>query len=73
MAMLAKGLKHWLAMMGSPPDRIHSDFDGEFLGKFLNGFLQVCAERNIHPEKLLPGESEQNGVAERANRTFLGD
>jgi hypothetical protein len=64
-------LKQWIAMMGIPPDRIRSDFGGEFLGEFMNGFLQVCAERNIHPEKSLPGESEQNGVAERANRTLL--
>ena len=64
-------LKQWIAMMGLPPDRMRSDFGGEFLGEFMNGFLQVCAERGIHPEKSLPGESEQNGVAERANRTLL--
>ena len=51
-------------MMGLPPDRMRSDFGGEFLGEFMNGFLQVCAERGIHPEKSLPGESQQNGVAE---------
>ena len=43
-------LKQWLAMMGIPPDRIRSDFGGEILGEFMNGFLQVCAERNIHPK-----------------------
>ena len=51
-------------MMGIPPDQIRSDFSGEFLGEFMNSFLQVCTECNIHPEKSLPGESEQNSVAE---------
>ena len=51
-------LKQWIAMMGIPLDQIRSDFGGEFLGEFMNSFLQVCTECNIHPEKLLPGESE---------------
>ena len=37
----------------------------------MNGFLQVCGERGIFAERSLPGESQQNGVAERANRTIL--
>ena len=64
-------LKQWITMMGIPPDQIRSDFSGKFLGEFMNSFLQVCAECNIHPEKSLPGESEQNSVAEQVNCTLL--
>ena len=58
-------LKEWLASLHTPPETMRSDFGGEFVGKVTNQFLQVCAERGIHPEKSLPHESPQNGKAER--------
>ena len=61
----------WLASVGTAPERMRSDFGGEFLGTNMNQFLHNCLERNIAPEKSVPVSPEQNGVAERSFRTLI--
>ena len=66
-----KEFRLWIAQVGAAPTRARTDFGGEFMAEAINGFLQVCEEKSIHPERSVPKNSEQNGVAERANRTLL--
>ncbi len=66
-----QALMRFLAEVGTPPRRIRSDFGGEYLSKKANGFLYVCYERGIQPEKTVPYNPSQNGIAESMNRILL--
>ncbi|TYK21566.1 Retrovirus-related Pol polyprotein from transposon TNT 1-94 [Cucumis melo var. makuwa] len=47
---------------------LRSDRGGEFLS---NNFNHFCKERGIHRELITPYTPEQNGIAERKNRTVV--
>jgi transposase InsO family protein len=53
---------------GRPVSRIRSDNGGEFRNRGINLF---CSERGIKQEFTIPYSPEQNGVAERMNRTLM--
>ena len=61
----------WLSEVGVAPTRIRSDWGGEFLAAMQGGFLKICLERGIWAEKSVPYVPQQNGKAEKANRTLL--
>ena len=46
---------------------LRSDNGGEYID---GGFSEYCATHGIKMEKTISGTSQQNGVAERMNRTF---
>ncbi|RVW71155.1 Retrovirus-related Pol polyprotein from transposon TNT 1-94 [Vitis vinifera] len=46
---------------------LRSDNGGEYID---GGFSEYCAARGIRMEKTIPGTPQQNGVAERMNRTL---
>ena len=45
---------------------LRSDNGGEYID---GGFSEYCAAQGIRMEKTIPGTPQQNGVAERTNRT----
>ena len=45
---------------------LRSDNGGEYIDE---GFSEYCAAQRIRIEKTIPGTPQQNGVAERTNRT----
>jgi transposase InsO family protein len=63
--------KDWLAMVENQTDRklkcLRSDNGGDY--KF-DEFAQLYGERGIRREFMAPYSPEQNGVAERMNRTI---
>jgi transposase InsO family protein len=63
--------KDWLAMVENQTDRklkcLRSDNRGEYKS---DEFVQFCRERGIRREFTAPYSLEQNGVAERMNRTI---
>jgi len=46
---------------------IHTDNGGEYLGPF----DKYCAEQGIKHEKTVPKTPQENGIAERMNRTIV--
>ena len=46
---------------------LRSDNGGEYID---GGFSEYCATQGIRMEKTFPGTAQQNGVAERMNRTL---
>jgi transposase InsO family protein len=56
---------------------VRSDRGGEYYGRYTeNGqmiglFLQFLEEEDIVAQYTMPGTPQQNGVAERRNRTFI--
>ena len=46
---------------------LRSDNGGEYID---GGFNEYCAAQGIRMEKTIPETPQQNGVAERMNRTF---
>ncbi|KAL6312268.1 hypothetical protein AAG906_025647 [Vitis piasezkii] len=46
---------------------LRSDNGGEYID---GGFSEYCAAQGIRMEKTIPGTPQQNGVAERMNRTL---
>ena len=46
---------------------LRSDNGGEYIN---GGFSEYCAAQRIRMEKTIPGTLQQNGVAERMNRTL---
>ena len=46
---------------------LRSDNGGEYID---GGFSEYCATQRIRMEKTIPGTLQQNGVAERMNRTL---
>nr|POE94056.1 retrovirus-related pol polyprotein from transposon tnt 1-94 [Quercus suber] len=46
---------------------LRSDNGGEYID---GGFNEYCAAQEIKMEKTIPGTPQQNGVAERMNRTL---
>ena len=46
---------------------LRSDNGGEYIN---GGFSEYCAAQGIRMEKTIPGTPQQNGVAERMNRTL---
>ena len=46
---------------------LRSDNGGEYIDE---GFSEYCAAQGIRMEKTIPGTPQQNGVAERMNRTL---
>ncbi len=50
--------------------KIHSDNGGEYLNNTLSSFLKVQGIKHICTNEYTP---EQNGVAERINRTLLDE
>jgi transposase InsO family protein len=64
-------LKDWLAMVENQTDRklkcLRSDNGGEYKS---DEFVQFCREHGIKREFTAPHSAEQNGVAERMNRTI---
>ena len=46
---------------------LRSDNRGEYID---GGFSEYCAAQGIRMEKTIPGTPQQNGVAERMNRTL---
>ena len=46
---------------------LRSDNGGEYID---GGFSEYCAAQGIRMKKTIPGTSQQNGVAERMNRTL---
>jgi transposase InsO family protein len=63
--------KDWLTMVENQTDRklkcLRSDNGGEYKS---DEFVQFCQERGIRREFTAPYSPEQNGVAERMNRTI---
>jgi transposase InsO family protein len=63
--------KDWLAIVENQTDRklkcLQSDNGGEYKS---DEFVQFCRERGIRHEFMAPYSLEQNGVAERMNRTI---
>ena len=47
--------------------RLRSDNGGEYIDE---GFSEYCATQGIKMEKTIPRTPQQNGVAERMNRTL---
>ena len=47
---------------------LRSDNEGEYTS---NEFKSYCSEKDIRHEKTVPGTPQQNGVAERMNRTIV--
>ena len=47
---------------------LRSDKGGEFIS---NEFNKFCIERGIKRQVLAPGTPEQNGIAERRNRSIM--
>lgn len=46
---------------------LRSDNGGEYIDR---GFSEYCVAQGIRMEKTIPGTPQQNGVAERMNRTL---
>lgn len=63
--------KRWRALVENETDLkikcLQSDNGGEYLG---DDFKRYCAEAGIKMRKTIPGTPQQNGVAERMNRTL---
>ncbi|RVW67261.1 Retrovirus-related Pol polyprotein from transposon TNT 1-94 [Vitis vinifera] len=63
--------KKWKAMVetetGLKVKCLRSDNGGEYID---GGFSEYCAAQGIRMEKTIPGTPQQNGVAERMNRTL---
>ena len=63
--------KKWKAMVetetGLKVKCLRSDNGGEYIDE---GFSEYCAAQGIRMEKTIPRTPQQNGVAERINRTF---
>lgn len=63
--------KKWKAMVeietGLKVKCLRSDNGGEYID---GGFREFCAANGIRMEKTIPGTPQQNGVAERMNRTL---
>uniref|UniRef100_A0A7N2MUY1 Retrovirus-related Pol polyprotein from transposon TNT 1-94 n=1 Tax=Quercus lobata TaxID=97700 RepID=A0A7N2MUY1_QUELO len=63
--------KKWMAMVetetGLKVKCLRSDNGGEYID---GGFSEYCAAQGIRMEKTIPGTPQQNGVAERMNRTL---
>ncbi|RVW20652.1 Retrovirus-related Pol polyprotein from transposon TNT 1-94 [Vitis vinifera] len=63
--------KKWKAMVetetGLKVKCLRSDNGGEYID---GGFSKYCAAQGIRMEKTIPGTPQQNGVAERMNRTL---
>ncbi|RVW38125.1 Retrovirus-related Pol polyprotein from transposon TNT 1-94 [Vitis vinifera] len=69
--ILGKQKKKWKAMVetetGLKVKCLRSDNGGEYID---GGFSEYCAAQGIRMEKTIPGTPQQNGVAERMNRTL---
>ena len=63
--------KKWKAMIeteiGLKVKCLRSDNEGEYID---GGFSEYCVAQGIRMEKTIPGIPQQNGVAERMNRTL---
>ena len=63
--------KKWKAIVetetGLKVKCLRSDNGGEYID---GGFNEYCAAQGIRMEKTIPGTPQQNGVAERMNRTL---
>ena len=63
--------KKWKAMVeteiGFKVKCLRSNNGGEYID---GGFSEYCAAQGIRIEKTIPGTPQQNGVAERMNRTL---
>lgn len=63
--------KTWKAMVETETDLklkcLRSDNGGEYID---GGLKEFCASQGIRMEKTIPGTPQQNGVAERMNRTI---
>ncbi|RVW62119.1 Retrovirus-related Pol polyprotein from transposon TNT 1-94 [Vitis vinifera] len=63
--------KKWKAMVETETSLkvkcLRSDNGGEYID---GGFSEYCAAQGIRMEKTIPGTPQQNGVAERMNRTL---
>ena len=63
--------KKWKTMVeiktGLKVKCLRSDNGGEYIDR---GFSEYCATHGIRMEKTIPGTPQQNGVAERMNRTL---
>ena len=63
--------KKWKAMVeteiGLKVKCLRSDNGGEYID---GGFSEYCAAQGIRMEKTIPGTPQQNGVAERMNRSL---
>lgn len=63
--------KIWKAMVETETDLklkcLRSDNGGEYID---GGFKEYCATQGIRMEKTIPGTPQQNGVAERMNKTI---
>ena len=63
--------KKWRAMVENETDLkvkcLQSDNGGEYIN---DDFLKYCAVNGIKMKKTIPGKPQQNGVAERMNRTL---
>ena len=71
MRNLAIGFKKWKAMVeietGLKVKCLRSNNEGEYID---GGFSEYYAAQGIRMEKTIPGTPQQNGVAERMNRTL---
>ena len=69
--MLFRSFKKWKAMVetetGLKLKCLRSDNEGEFID---GGFNEYCTAQGIMMEKTIPGTPQQNGVAERINKTL---
>lgn len=61
-------LERWMTQTGQPLQRVRTDNGGEFLARM---FSEWCAGRGVLHEKSAPYTPEQNGAAERLNRTLV--
>ena len=69
---LGSTLRQWIAFLGVCPERLRHDGAGENIGN--NGFnsvVQLCYERGIYPERIVPYQPQQLSRVERKNRTNL--
>ena len=60
-------LNHIEVLVGEPVVFLRTDGGGEYLN---HKMTQICAERGIHHETTNPDTPQENGIAERANRTI---
>jgi hypothetical protein len=65
----AKNFIEWVkTQRGSPPKNLHADGGGEYTSRELG---QFCEELGINLEHTAADSPEQNGIAERINRTLV--
>ena len=64
---LLRSGKLWWRQTGLKVKCLRSDNGGEYID---GRFSEYCAAQGIRMEKTIPGTPQQNGVAERMNRTL---